>query len=127
MERIPPQLDEVSNRITGAAIEVHKLLGPGLLAAVYEKALLHELKLRGLSARQQAPVRVKYKDIEIDGQRIDLLVEPGIVVELKTVERLLPIHEAQLLSYLKSTGLRVGLLVNFHHEVLSKGIRRLVC
>jgi len=126
MRPIAPELDQVSNQVIGAAIEVHRILGPGLLESIYERALLHELKLRGLIARQQCPVAVKYKDLTIDGQRLDLLVEPGVVVELKTVDRLAPIHEAQLLSYLKSTGLRLGLLINFHADVLKRGLRRLV-
>jgi GxxExxY protein len=125
-EPIPAELDEASNRIIGAAIEVHRILGPGLLEGVYEKALVHELRLRGMDVRQQCPVAVAYKDIRIDGQRLDLLVDPGVVVELKTVDRIAPIHEAQLLSYLKSTGLRVGLLINFHAESLKRGLRRLV-
>jgi GxxExxY protein len=123
---IGPGLDEASHRIIGAAIEVHRILGPGLLESVYEKALIHELRLRGMEVRQQLPVPVQYKDLKIDGQRLDLLVEPGVVVELKSVDRIVSIHEAQLLSYLKSTGLRLGLLVNFHSGILKKGIRRLV-
>jgi len=125
-EPIPPELDEASKQIIGACIEVHRHLGPGLLETVYEKALVHELGLRGLSVQQQVPVRVAYKDLVIDGQRIDLLVSPGVLVELKAVDVILPIHEAQVLSYLKSTGLRLGLLVNFHAVVLRQGIRRFV-
>jgi len=123
---IPPELNETSGVIVGAAIEVHRHLGPGLLESVYETALVHELRLRGLSVQQQVPVSVRYKDIEIGGQRIDLLVEPGVIVELKAHDRLLPIHEAQLLSYLKAGGYRVGLLINFNKDVLKRGIKRLV-
>jgi GxxExxY protein len=123
---IPLALDEASNRIIGAAIEVHRILGPGLLEGVYETALVHELRLRRMEVRRQWPVPVTYKDLRIDGHRLDLLVDPGVVVELKAVERILTIHEAQLLSYLKSTGLRLGLLINFHAEVLKNGVRRLV-
>ena len=123
---IPAALTETSGAIIGAAIEVHRILGPGLLEGVYERALVHELRLRGMAVKQQWPVAVTYKDLRIEGQRLDLLVDPGVIVELKTVDRLLAIHEAQLLSYLKSTGLRLGLLINFHAEVLTRGLRRLV-
>ena len=101
---IPDELNRASGEIVQAAIEVHRHLGPGLLESVYETAMLHELKL----------------------QRLDVLVDPGVVVELKAVDRLLPIHEAQLLSYLKSSGHRVGLLINFNVPVLKRGIRRMV-
>ena len=123
---IPDELNRASGEIVQAAIEVHRHLGPGLLESVYETALLHELKLRGLAVHSQVPVRVPYKDIEIGGQRLDVLVDPGVVVELKAVDRLLPIHEAQLLSYLKSSGHRVGLLINSNVPVLKRGIRRMV-
>ena len=123
---IAPELEEAAHRIIGAAIEGHRLLGSGLLESVYEKALVHELRLRGMQVHQQCPVTVRYKDLTIDGQRLDLLVDPGVVVELKTVERLMPAHEGQLVSYLKSTGLRLGLLINFHAETIKKGIRRFV-
>jgi len=125
-EAIPAELNEASGAVIAAAVEVHRHLGPGLLESVYEVALVHELTLRGMSVHRQVPVGVKYKDIEIGGQRIDLVVEPGVIVELKTVEVLLPVHEAQLLSYLKTTGLRVGLLINFNVKMLKDGIRRLV-
>ena len=124
--RIPEEFNRTTGAVIAAAIEVHRHLGPGLLESIYEQALLHELTLQGIAARRQVTVPVVYKDLQIDGQRIDLLVDPGVVVEIKAVERLVPIHEAQLLSYLKSTGLRVGLLVNFHAELLRKGIRRMV-
>lgn len=123
---ISGELDKASHGIIGAAIEVHRHLGPGLLESIYEAALVHELGLRGMTAHRQKPVSVQYKDLEITGQRLDLLVEPGVVVELKTVNELLPIHEAQLLSYLKSTGCRLGLLINFHARVLKHGIKRRV-
>ncbi len=123
---IPVELDLASNRVIGCAIEVHRHLGPGLLESVYERALIHELHLQGVDAKQQVAVSVRYKDITIQGQRIDLLVEPGIILELKAVDVLLPIHEAQLLSYLKSTGYRLGLLINFGATTLKRGIKRLV-
>jgi len=105
---------------------VHRHLGPGLMESIYEKALVHELGLRGLRGRTQVPVTVTYKGVRISGQRLDLVVDPGVVVELKTVESTLPIHERQVVSYLKSTGLRLGLLINFDADVLRKGIKRLV-
>ena len=123
---IPDEVNEVSRRVIGAAIEVHRHLGPGLLESVYERALVYELGLRGLRVRQQMPVTVAYKDLKIEGQRLDLFVEPGVIVERKAVDRLLPIHEAQLLSYLKSTGTRLGLLLNFKSRVLKDGIKRIV-
>ena len=125
-EPIPPEVDEASNEIIGAAIEVHRNLGPGFLESVYEKALVYEMRLRGLTARQQVPIALLYKDLRIEGQRLDLMVEPGIIVELKTVDYLLPIHEAQLISYLRTTGCRLGLLINFRCNLLKKGIKRIV-
>ena len=123
---VPRELDEASNRIIGAAIEVHRHLGPGLLESLYEKALTHELELRGLSVRRQVAVSVVYKDLVMEGQRLDLLVDPGVVVEVKAVERLAAIHEAQLISYLRCTGMRLGLLVNFNRRLLKEGIKRIV-
>ncbi len=123
---LPRELDEASNRIIGAAIEVHRHLGPGLLESIYERALVHELRLRGMSVRQQVAVSVMYKDLALDGQRLDLLVDPGVIVEIKAVERLAPIHQAQLISYLKTTGMRLGLLINFNHRLLKDGIKRIV-
>ena len=123
---LPGELDEASNQIIGAAIEVHRHLGPGLLESIYERALAHELELRGLSVRRQVAVSVVYKDLVMEGQRLDLLVDPGVIVEVKAVERLAPIHEAQLISYLKCTGMRLGLLVNFNRHLLKQGIKRIV-
>jgi len=123
---IPKELDDASREIIGAAIEVHRHLGPGLLESIYERALAHELQLRGMTIKRQVPVSVRYKDLTIEGQRLDLLVEPGIVLELKAIERVLPVHEAQLISYLRSTGYRLGLLINFNRELLKQGIKRVV-
>ena len=125
-QAIPESLNQTTSEIIAAAIEVHKHLGPGLLESVYETALLHELNLRDIQVQQQVPVAVKYKDIEIGGQRVDLLVESGVIVELKSVEAVLPVHAAQLLSYLRTTGLRLGLLINFNVKVLTQGIKRVV-
>ncbi|HEV3256459.1 MAG TPA: GxxExxY protein [Gemmataceae bacterium] len=125
-EPIPAEDDDIAHRIIGAAIDVHRLLGPGFLESVYEKALLYELQLRGLNVERQKDILVPYKDIQIEGQRLDLLVAGRVIVELKAVEALAPIHQAQLLSYLKATKLRLGLIINFNVPVLKDGIKRLV-
>jgi len=126
-DSISAELDDASHKIIGAAIEVHRHLGPGLLESIYEQALVHELQLRGMSVQQQVPVSIIYKDLTIGGQRLDLLVDPGVIVELKAVETIREIHSAQLMGYLKSTGHRLGLLINFNRTVLRKGIKRIVC
>ena len=123
---IPRELNEASEAIIGAAIEVHRHLGPGLLEGVYERALVHELESRGLVVQRQVLVTVTYKDIQIEGQRLDLLVAPGVIVEIKAVEILSRVHQAQLMSYLKSTGYRAGLLINFGQLLLKDGIKRIV-
>ncbi len=117
----------VSQAVIGAAIEVHRQLGPGLLESVYEVALCRELWLRRLKVQRQLPVRLIYKGAELDNQvRIDLLVESCVVVEVKATDGLAPIHRAQLLTYLKLTGHPVGLLLNFNVELLKHGIRRIL-
>ena len=121
------EVDRVTGRVVGAAIVVHSALGPGLLESAYEACLAHELRKRGLRVRVQVPLPIVYDGVRIDlGYRIDLLVDDAVVVELKAVTRLHPIHEAQLLSYLKLSGHRVGLLINFHSLHLRDGIRRMV-
>jgi len=121
------EFDPLSHRILGCALEVHRTLGPGLLESVYEKALAWELAAENLKAVVQAPVHVIYKGRDLDcGFRMDILVEDLIVVELKTVESLAPIHEAQLITYLKLSGHRIGLLINFNVPLLKHGIKRLV-
>ena len=122
----PQELNELSGQILGAAIEVHRQIGPGLLESIYEVAFDHELQLRGLAVERQVPIAVKYKNIQIGGQRLDLLVEGEIIVELKAVEYLTPVHEAQILSYLQAAGLRLGLLINFNTPRLIDGVRRFV-
>ena len=118
---------ELTGQILGAAIEVHKQLGPGLLESTYQACLCHELELRGISFECQKPLPLEYKGIKLEcGYRIDLLVAGLVVVEIKSVEALAPIHEAQLLTYLKLTGIKVGFLINFKVVVLKQGIRRLV-
>jgi len=118
---------ELTGQILGAAIEVHKQLGPGLLESTYQACLCHELELKGISFECQKPLPLEYKGIKLEcGYRIDLLVAGLVIVEIKSVEALAPIHEAQLLTYLKLTGIKVGFLINFNVVVLKQGIRRLV-
>lgn len=118
--------DALSERVIGAAIDVHRALGPGLLESACEPCLCHEPSLRQLRFRRQIEIPIEYKGLKLDaGYRIDLILEEEMVVELKSVERLLPIHEAQLLTYLKLSGMNTGLLLNFNEEVLRKGIERL--
>ena len=117
--------NEITEQIIGAAIEIHRVLGPGLLESAYEECLSHELKLRGLPFERQRPLPVEYKGIKLEcGYRLDLLVEDTVVVEVKAVEAIEPIHEAQLLTYLRIGGWKVGLLINFNVPVLKSGIRR---
>jgi GxxExxY protein len=121
------RLDLITRRIIGAAIEVHKTLGPGLLESVYQACLAYELRQSGFKVDEQKPLPVIYKNVQLDcGYRIDLLVENEIVVEIKAAEQVAPIHEAQLLSYLRLSGKRVGLLLNFHVRVLKSGLKRIV-
>ena len=118
-------LNEISGKIIGAAIEVHKELGPGLLESVYEACLCHELKKAGVSFESQVDLPIIYKG-EITGKtyRVDLLVENCVIVELKAVDTISPIHEAQLLTYMKLLNINLGLLINFNVEILKNGIRR---
>ncbi|HKW27149.1 MAG TPA: GxxExxY protein [Terriglobales bacterium] len=117
--------DSRTEPIIGAAIEVHKQLGPGLLESTYEECLCHELHLRGIQFQRQSDLPVIYKGLKLDcGYRIDLLVEEKVVVELKAVEQLLPVHEAQLLTYLRLAHKTVGLIINFNVPLLKDGIRR---
>jgi GxxExxY protein len=119
--------DVITDAVIGAAIEVHRCLGPGLLESAYEQCLCHELSLRGLRFECQKNLPVVYKNVRLDcGYRMDLVVEETVVVELKTVDKLLPIHDAQLLTYLKLSGLTIGLLLNFHEVLLKKGLKRIV-
>ena len=116
-----------SGEVVDAAMQVHSALGPGLLEGAYEACLAHELRLRGFHVATQLPLPITYKGVKIElGYRADLLVDNAVLVELKAVRRLVPLHEAQLLSYLKLSGHRVGLLTNFHVLHLKDGIKRLV-
>ena len=121
------KLNEITRVIIGAAISVHKELGPGLLESAYEACLAYELAGKDLKIERQKSLPITYHGIQLDcGYRIDLLVEEKVIVEIKAIERMEPIHEAQLLSYLKLSGCEVGLLINFNVKVLKNGIRRLV-
>ncbi len=123
MERV----NTLTGEIIGAAIEVHRALGPGLLESAYEECLCHELTLRGVAFQRQVPLPLAYKGTQLDcGYRLDLLVEDTVVVEVKAVQEVLPLHEAQLLTYLRLGGWKVGLLLNFNVPVLRRGIRRLI-
>lgn len=117
----------ISNQVIGAAIEVHRHLGPGLLESAYEECLCCELKLRDLSFERQKELAVCYKGSRLDcGYRLDVVVEGGVILELKSVKKLEPIHEAQLLTYLKLSDLRLGLLLNFNVPLMRNGIQRIV-
>jgi GxxExxY protein len=118
---------DLTERIIGAAIEVHKALGPGLLESAYEECLALELSLANISFERQVPLPVAYKSLQLEcGYRLDFLVEKTVVLELKAVECLQPIHEAQLLTYLKLGGWPIGLILNFNVPVLKKGVKRMV-
>ena len=120
-------INEISGGIVDAAMKMHTTLGPGLLESAYEVCLRHELAQRGLHVRSQVSLPVEYDGVKLDaGYRIDLLVQNAVIIELKSVERILPLHEAQLLSYLKLSGLHLGLLINFNVVHLKDGIKRMV-
>lgn len=120
------EINQLTEHVIGAAIEVHRELGPGLLESAYQRALAHELRLRGVAFEEQKLCPIKYKDLVIDDAcRLDFLVNGQVVVELKTVDALLEVHDAQVLTYLKFTGCHIGLLMNFRSTMLTKGLRRL--
>jgi GxxExxY protein len=120
-------LNELTDAIIGAAIEVHRALGPGLLESTYEMCLCRELSIRGVRFERQVPISVEYKGVKLKcGYRADVVVDETILVEIKAIDSLLPIHEAQLLSYLKLGGWKIGLLINFNVELLKHGLRRRV-
>lgn len=121
------RLDSITRRIIGAAIEVHRRLGPGLLESAYEACMAHELRQIGFKVEQQKPLPVTYKDVKLDcGYRLDLVVEDPVIVDIKALERLAPIHDAQSLSYLRISNKRVGLIINFHVRLLKSGLKRIV-
>jgi GxxExxY protein len=114
--------EQLTEQVIGAAIEVHRELGPGLMESAYEECICHELHLRNLKFERQVALPVRYKGVSLDcGYRIDLVVEDSLILELKCLEHILPVHEAQLLTYLKLTGKRVGLILNFNVAVLTRG------
>lgn len=120
-------LNILSNKVIGAAIEVHRVLGPGLLEAVYSRCLAVELQGRGVQVVTEQPIRLVYKGCAFDNAyRMDLLVENELIVEVKAVDELIPVHQVQLLTYLRLTGKKLGLLLNFDVEVMQKGIKRVV-
>jgi GxxExxY protein len=123
---LPPEAELIMSQTIGSAIAVHRTLGPGFVEAIYRKAMCIELESRNLAYEKEQPVRVRYRGVEIPGQRVDLIVEGLIVVELKAVTKLDEVHRAQLISYLKTTGLRGGLLINFRVPLLRDGLRRVV-
>jgi GxxExxY protein len=126
-ERSMNDPDRITESIIGAAIAVHRALGPGLLESAYEACLAYELAERGLKFERQVELPVVYKGIRLDcGYRLDLLVDRQVVVELKAVDQIQPIHEAQLLSYLKLSGCHIGLLINFNVRMLTQGLKRIV-
>jgi GxxExxY protein len=120
-------LNELTDAIIGAAIEVHRTLGPGLLESTYEMCLCRELAIREIRFERQVPIPMEYKGVKLDcGYRADIVAEGMILVEIKAIDSLLPIHDAQLLSYLKLGGWKIGLLINFNVELLKNGLRRRV-
>ncbi len=119
--------NELSFKVIGIALELHKSIGPGLLESAYENALAYDLRESGLSVQQQVPMPFIYKEVKMDiGYRLDLLVENKIIIEIKSVENLAPVHYAQLLTYLKLSDLKLGLLMNFNSRLLKEGIHRIV-
>ncbi|OGP84450.1 MAG: GxxExxY protein [Deltaproteobacteria bacterium RBG_16_54_11] len=121
------EFDALSNRVIGCAIEVHKNLGPGLLESTYEQCLAHELSVADIPFKLQFSLPVEYKGTKLDcGYRVDLLVDNKIIVELKSIDRILPIHEAQLLTYMKLADVSIGLLMNFNVKYMKDGIKRMV-
>jgi GxxExxY protein len=121
------QRDQLTEQVIGLAIDVHRQLGPGLLESAYEECLCYELKAAGLLHRRQVPLPVAYKDVTLDcAYRMDIVVAGALIIELKTVDRMLPVHDAQLLTYLRLSGIRTGLLLNFNTALLKDGLRRLV-
>jgi GxxExxY protein len=123
---IPAEDEELAHKVIGAAIEVHRVLGPGFIESIYGRALCHELFLRGIPFECEKRVEVPFKDIKISGQRLDIIVGGRVVIELKSIDQFAPIHAAKLISYLKALDLRLGLLINFKVMVLKDGIKRVV-
>lgn len=126
VEPISKELDAIARKVVDAAFKVHSTLGPGLLESVYEACLTHELRKRGLLVEQQLELPIIYDTLRLEkALRLDLLVEKKLVIELKAVESMLPVHQAQLMTYLKLTGHRLGLLINFNVSLIKNGIKRI--
>jgi len=125
-EPVPEEVERVATGVIGAAIEVHKHLGPGFLERIYRDALCEELRMREIPYQRECAVVVNYKGLAITGQRIDLIVDRLLVVELKAASRLDPVHEAKVISYVRTIGLRLGLLLNFNCLTMKEGIKRVV-
>ena len=123
---LPAETEDTARRVIGCAIEVHRRLGPGYLEAIYARALQLELDMQGLKFEAEKPIFVEYRGFEIPGQRVDLMIGDCLIVEVKAVRRLKMVHRGQVLSYLKTTRLRLGLLINFQTSVLRNGIRRVI-
>ncbi len=123
---IDPDTDALAAQVVDAALKVHKALGPGLLESVYEVCVAHELAARGVPFKRQVPISVSYEGLQLDAAlRLDVVVGDSLIVELKSVEALQPIHQSQLMTYLKLSGLRLGLLINFNTRLLRDGIKRI--
>ena len=121
------EINDITKEIIGAAIEVHKTLGPGLLEKPYELCLIHELKLRGIKCESQKPVSIQYKGLVLDDSlKLDLAVENKVIVELKATKEILPVHRAQIMSYMKLSSINNGLIINFHVKLLKDGIERFI-
>ncbi len=120
-------IDELTGKIIGCAIEVHRILGPGLLESAYEECLAYELRKAGLSFERQNSLPIVYKEIKLDhGYRLDIVVEEEVIIELKAVEAITPVHQAQMLTYMKLSGIDLGLIINFNVKLLKDGIKRFV-
>lgn len=127
IEPIPAAAETIGTRLLDAAFEVHRRLGPGLLESVYEVCVCHELTKLGIPFQRQVWLPIKYDEIQIDaGLRLDIVLQDIVIAEIKAVETILPVHEAQLLTYLKLTGMRLGFLINFNVPLLKNGIKRIV-
>ena len=123
---LPPELDALIQKVIGLAMEVHTTLGPGYIETIYERAMCYELDKANISYLRQIDILVPYKDVNLSGQRLDLLIEKQLILELKTVDQINAIHQAQILSYMKSQQIRAGLIINFKVQHLRLGIRRFV-
>ncbi|MBP9663594.1 MAG: GxxExxY protein [Pyrinomonadaceae bacterium] len=125
--QVPERVEQLSHRVIGAALKVHKELGPGLIESIYERCLCYEFQKSGLEFERQVAVPVVYDSVKLDADlRLDIWVEQLLIVEVKAVEAILPIHQAQLMTYLKLTGNRLGLLINFNVALLKNGIKRVI-